>query len=72
MNIRTRVTHTDSGSTKVKATGAGKQRTISYDHERSHDANMGEAAGTLALALGLDWHDGITHEQDGPVHVFTF
>lgn len=69
-------THTSNvnGRSQVKATGQGKQRTISWNHADSNDRNHGTAAGTLLLALGYDV--GIfldsTHENNGDKHVFTF
>lgn len=49
------------GQVLAKSSAAGKQRTISWDHAASTDRNHGNAAGTLALALGFKWHDGIVH-----------
>jgi len=51
MRIHTTIVHNANGTAQVKATGAGRQRTIAYDHALSHERNHGEAAGTLALVL---------------------
>jgi hypothetical protein len=59
-SISVKVTHDNFGKAKVLAKGAGRQRTIPYDHEVSHDKNLGFAAGTLALVLGWEWSDSIT------------
>lgn len=73
MNIRTRYTSNANGCGQILAKGAGRQRTVSYDDALSSDANHGNAAGTLALALGLKWSENIVHTVlDGPVHVFEF
>ncbi len=62
-----------SGKGQILAKGGGKQRTVNYDHGAYDDRNHGEAAGTLALALGLSWSDEITHEVTAAGrHVFTF
>lgn len=71
--ITVKPTSNANGRAQRIATGAGKQRTVSLDFSKSDDWNAGNAAGTLALALGLKWHDGITHERlDGSVHRFVF
>lgn len=77
MNVIIRTTyntHPASGASRITAKGGGKQRTIQFDPAKSSDRNHGEAAGTLALALGLAWHDGIEHDQsdDGVRHCFRF
>lgn len=42
----------DSGKgTRVLARGKGKQRTLPYDHSRSHDANLGAAVGAVLNLL---------------------
>lgn len=63
-----------NGTPKVVAKGGGKQRTINWDLARGTDWNHGTAAGTLALALGLSWHDGIDHDSNdsGTKHCFQF
>jgi hypothetical protein len=72
MVIRTAYKTNHNGTGQVIAKGGGRQRTVQWEHALSADANHGAAAGTLALALGLSWHDGITHENPGNGHVFTF
>jgi hypothetical protein len=63
-----------NGGCKIVAKCSGKQRTITFDTTRSSDHNHGTAAGTLALALGLEWHPGIEHDSsdDGTQHSFTW
>lgn len=51
MNITTTIVHNHKGTAQVVAKGQGKQRTIAYDHEVTHERNHGNAAGTLALVL---------------------
>lgn len=62
MNITTVYKTNHNGTGQILAKGGGKQRTVEYDHALSADRNHGTAAGVLALALGLTWHDGITHD----------
>lgn len=50
--ITVKPTSNNSGRPQRKATGAGKQRTVSVDLARSEDWNAGNAAGTLADVLG--------------------
>lgn len=72
LNITTTLVHNDKGVAKIVAKGAGKQRTINYDHGVSHERNHGTAAGTLALALGLSDSPEIQHETvDGRKHRFS-
>jgi len=40
-----------SGKAQVRATGHGKQRTVSLDHAKSDDANRGAALGALLNVL---------------------
>lgn len=63
-----------NGAGKIVAKCNGKQRTIGYDPAMSSDRNHGTAAGTLALALGLEWHPGIEHDSsdDGNQHGFAW
>lgn len=70
--IRTSYNTTATGAGRVTAKGAGKQRTIPFDPAVSSERNHGNAAGTLALVLGLSWHDGITHDSNdsGTKHGF--
>lgn len=67
-------THPTSGASRIVAKGAGKQRTVPFDPSKSSDWNHGNAAGTLALVLGLTWHDGIAHDCNdaGTKHGFEF
>lgn len=57
---------------KIVAKCNGKQRTTPVDPSKGRDWNHGNAAGTLALALDLPWHDGIEHDHDGIVHRFAW
>lgn len=50
--ITVKPTSNNSGRAQRKATGAGKQRTVSVDFAKSEDWNAGNAAGTLAAVLG--------------------
>jgi hypothetical protein len=72
--IRTAYKTNAKGSGQIVAKGSGKQRTIPFDHAKSSAANHGTAAGTLALALDLPWHDGIEHDmsEDGTRHGFAW
>lgn len=55
-------TFKSTGATgRITAKGGGKQRTVDFDPRQSANHNHGVAAGTLAKALGLTWHDNITH-----------
>lgn len=71
--IVTRYQTNAQGASQILAKGAGKQRTIGFDPALSSDRNHGNAAGTLALALGLTWNDNATHDTNdsGTVHTFT-
>lgn len=51
ITLTTTVTSNASGRAQVKATGHGKQRTISLDHALSDEANRAHAAGTLLNVL---------------------
>lgn len=52
MNLKTvKKSHPTTGAITVTATAKGKQRTVSYDYERTDDANHGAAAGTLLNVL---------------------
>lgn len=69
--ITTTYTTTDKGAGRIVAKGNGKQRTIPFDHEVSVDRNHGNAAGELALVLGLPWVDTIVHgPMGGGKHLF--
>ena len=73
MDIKTKHISNASGRGQVKATGAGRQRTVSWDHSKSNDWNHGNAAGTLALVLGLRWSDDIIHSGGSERgHIFRF
>lgn len=50
-SIITSMQHTSTGTPKVLAKGHGRQKTISYDHSMSHEANYGAAAGALLNLL---------------------
>lgn len=67
-------THPTSGASRIVAKGAGRQRTVPFDPAKSSDWNHGNAAGTLALALGWKWHSGIEHDMNdsGTKHGFKF
>jgi hypothetical protein len=67
MDILTTYRTDNSGKGKVTAKTRGKQRTITYDHERSPAQNHGDAAGILANAAGKTATDGIwaTAEDQG-------
>lgn len=72
--IRTAQTSNASGRTQVVAKGAGKQRTVSWQQDKSTAWNHGYAAAHLAVVLGLTYHDGVTHTMNeaGTKHEFTF
>jgi hypothetical protein len=78
--IRTQYATTLSGSGRILATIDGveghkrRQRTVKYDPTLSSARNHGNAAGVLALAVGLDWHNGIEHDSndDGTRHGFAW
>ena len=72
--IRTQYRTNASGRSQILAKGGGKQRTVNFDASKSSDWNHGTAAGVLALALGLAWHDGIEHDQNdsGTKHGFAW
>jgi hypothetical protein len=69
MNITTKYQTNASGTGQILAKGAGKQRTVAYNQERTPDWNHGNAAGVLANALGLTRADARdaehTVEADG-------
>lgn len=78
--IRTSYKSNASGTGQILATVDGieghkrRQRTTAYDPAKSSDWNHGTAAGVLALAVGLDWHDGIEHDSNdaGTKHGFAW
>lgn len=73
MKIVTTYKTNANGRSQILAKGAGRQRTINFEDADSFPRNHGNAAGELGLALGLSWHDGITHEvTDNGRHVFNF
>ena len=49
--ITTTMTSNASGRSQIVAKGHGRQRTVSYDHAKNLDANMGAAAGALLDVL---------------------
>lgn len=51
--IKTKYQSSRNGTGVIVAKGAGKQRTVQYDHALNPGRNHGAAAGTLASALGL-------------------
>lgn len=63
--ITVTATSSATGRPQRLAKGAGKQRTVSVDLEKSNDWNLGNAAGTLAEVLGWGVTDTIT--RDGNV-----
>jgi len=54
LNITTVHLANASGRAQVKATGHGKQRTVSLDHSKSPEANAGAAVGALLAAIATD------------------
>lgn len=72
--IRTAYSTNANGAGRIVAKGAGKQRTVSLDLSKSSEWNHGNAAGTLALTLGLPWSDAIEHDSsdDGTKHGFAW
>jgi hypothetical protein len=63
-----------NGTPKVTARGAGRQKTIPFDLAVSSERNHGNAAGELALLLGLSWSNAIEHDSNdsGTKHGFAF
>lgn len=74
MIIRTAYKTNAKGTSQITAKGGGHQRTVPFNPAWSTARNHGNAAGTLAQMLGLDWHDGIEHDSNdsGSVHTFAF
>lgn len=74
MIIRTAYTTNAAGRGQIVAKGGGRQRTVAFDLSKTADWNHGAAAGTLALVLGLKYHDGIPHEcnESGTRRSFEF
>jgi len=76
--IRTSYSTNAKGAGQILATVATskgrRQRTVPFDQSRSSDWNHGNAAGTLALAVDLPWHDGIEHDSNeaGTKHGFAW
>lgn len=71
--ISTQFKSNASGRSQILAKGNGKQKTTNVDLSKSNDWNHGNAAGELALKLGLEWSDYVTHvEAPDSMHVFTF
>lgn len=78
MRIHTVLVHNASGRAQIKATAAGRQRTVSYDHALSPERNHGLAAGELALVLVQGETarrlaaETARHIVKGARHTFTF
>lgn len=72
MNIKTNAKTNAKGTLQIVAKGGGKQKTVNVDPAHSADQSHGDAAGTLALTLGLKWSDSITHTVSGDTHTFTW
>lgn len=73
MTITTTYKTNHNGTGQILAKGAGRQRTVAYNDAHSPEWNHGNAAGELALALGLAWHDDIAHGyKSATVHTFKF
>lgn len=51
LNVTVTKTAARNGTGNLVAKGAGKQRTIRWDHSKSAEANFGAAAGTLLDVL---------------------
>lgn len=51
LTIRTEYVTSVSGKGQIKATGHGRQRTISYAHSQSVEVNHAKACGTLVNLL---------------------
>ena len=71
MQIRTEYRTNATGKGQILAKCRGSQRTVSYDHDHTPEWNHGNAAGVLALALGLAWSDEATHENLDGEHRFS-
>lgn len=50
-NITTTYTTNSKGAGRIVAKGAGKQKTVPYNHERTPGQNHGDAAGELLKTL---------------------
>jgi hypothetical protein len=50
-NITTTYTTNKDGAGRIVAKGAGKQKTVPYNHERTPSQNHGDAAGELVKTL---------------------
>lgn len=75
LTITTTYKTNDKGAGRITAKGDGKQRTQPYNHAMSPAQNHGDAAGTLALVLGLpsDSADICLHRDNGDAtHSFKF
>lgn len=73
MSITTKNTSNASGRSQVIAKGGGKQRTVNVEQDKGYEWNHGNAAGVLALALGLKDGDIVhTMSEDGTQHTFTW
>lgn len=56
MNITTTQKSNDKGTTKITAKGMGRQKTVTYDHAYSNDANHGRAAAALIQYVHSTMH----------------
>lgn len=63
--ITVKATSNANGRAQRKATGGGKQRTVSVDFAKSDAWNTGNAAGTLAAVLGWKPEHRIEREEWG-------
>lgn len=78
--IRTAYKSNAQGRGQIVATIDGfegskrRQRTVNMDLSKSSDWNHGNAAGVLAEATGLGWHDAIEHDSNdsGTKHGFAW
>lgn len=72
--IRTSYKSNANGTGQIVAKCGGKQRTVNLDLSKSNDWNHGNAAGTLALVLGLPADVDIEHDSNdsGTGHGFAW
>lgn len=63
--IRTKHTSNASGRGQVIAKGHGRQRTVSWDHSRSSDANHALATGALLNVLADERQQAILRHPSG-------
>ena len=74
MKIVTKNVSNNSGRSQILTKGGGKQKTVNVEQAKGLNWNHGNAAGELALKLGLTWHNDVQHEmsEDGTQHTFIF